>query len=115
MGWGGRTCVRPPHPLTFSGYPVTGGVNAPMTPILGAPQPLCASGWKRRIPGLAGLTDTCVIPCELVGPEILSTPAPVTRTRAFLAGLPSMCTDKVSVERFPAVNECGEIATASQP
>ena len=83
-----------------------------MTPILGAPQPACASGWKRRIPGLAGLTEIRTIPWALVGPEVLLIPAPVTRTRAFLAGLPSMCTDNVNVERLPAVNECGEIATA---
>jgi hypothetical protein len=60
---------------------VNGGVNAPITPIRGTEQPLVASGWNRRIPGLAGLTDTLTMPLALVLPETLLTPAPVIRTR----------------------------------
>jgi len=37
---------------------------------------------------------------------------PVAATRAFFAGFPSMCTESVSVERLPAVSECGATATA---
>jgi hypothetical protein len=50
---------------------VNGGVNAPITPIRGTEQPLVASGWNRRIPGLAGLTDTLTMPLALVLPETL--------------------------------------------
>ena len=83
-----------------------------MTPIRGTEQPLRAIGWNRMIPGLAGLTETLTIPRAFVRPETFKTPAPLTRTRAPFAGFPSVRTFNVNVCRFPAVNECGDTATA---
>src|SRR4029079_18655835 len=61
-------------------YPVTGGVKAAITPILGAVQPLYAAGSMVTIPGFVGWIATVTLPAAFVRPESLRIPGPLIST-----------------------------------
>ena len=60
--------------------PVTGGVNAPTTPIRAAPHASREATEIRMIPALRGTMVSRIVPCRSERGESRSTPAPWTRT-----------------------------------